>query len=161
MVWVSITQGMTKPGCFDICVKDKFNSKSLDQTWLSPHNQSPSMCDPRLNLQEDTALLPSFRCCLIWLSCLIWSNPASIIFICAMKPGGSFLIFGEERHLLNYLLKSYGEVLAPYFWLDEGCNIETQYQWLVRNLFLPFLEQGFLKLGAKRLKGHGKLEKLS
>ena len=143
---------MTKPGCFDICAKDTFNLKSLGQTWLSPHNQGPSVGDPRLNLQEDPARLPSLRCSLIWLSYLIWSNPASIIFICAMKPGGSFLIFGEERHLLNYLLKSYGEVLAPYFWLDEGCNIETQYQWLVRNLVLPFSGKRLSEIGCRETK---------
>lgn len=89
MVWVATTQGMTRTGCFDICAKDKCNLNLL----ASPdfrHVIRVHPCATRLSLQEDAALGPSFRCSLIWLSRLIWSNPASIIFICAMKPGGSF-----------------------------------------------------------------------
>lgn len=115
--------------------------------------------DPRLNLQEDAAPFPLFCCSLIWLPCLIWPNPASIIFICAMKPGGSFLIFGEERHLLNYLLKSYGEGLTPYFWLDEECNIRHNIIDESKICFSLFWNKVFLKWGTKTLKGPWKARK--
>lgn len=111
----------------------QFNCKSLGHSCLS-HIIRAHWVWPSSEPSRRHGPVPSCCCSLIWLSFLISSNPARIIFICTTKPGGSFLILCEERHLLNDVVNHLGwfELL---FWLDGGSiRTEACCHWSARKL---------------------------